>query len=303
VQQTLPTDAKPRIDVDGIFPFSILRSDRGIWQNRKKAWAELGFDSQAGREGVKTWDTSSPFGKQQLMKISNGLSTFDPVLAEVSYEWYVPPNGRILDPFAGGSVRGLVAGHGAYDYLGVDLSARQVEANEVQVEDWQQRGLIEGSVEYITGDATDVVPKLTDESFDYVFTCPPYHDLEVYSDAPDDLSNMEWDDFVDAYTHVIAESARTLKSDRFATWVVGDLRDRKGNIRGLVPLTIAAHEAAGMHLYNDQILQNVLGTVPLRVGNQWRASRKMGRHHQYVLTFVKGDAKKATRNITDPGTA
>lgn len=92
MQQTLPDDttAKPRVDVDGIYPFSILRSDRGVWQNRKRAWQELGFDSQAGREGVKTWDTSSPFGKQQLMKISNGLSTFDPVLAEVSYEWYVP---------------------------------------------------------------------------------------------------------------------------------------------------------------------------------------------------------------------
>ncbi|WP_367129945.1 MULTISPECIES: hypothetical protein [Streptomyces] len=52
--------------------------------------------------------------------------------------------------------------------------------------------------------------------------------------------------------------------------------------------------AVGARLYNDAILVNTLGTVPMRLGAQWRASRKMGRHHQYVLTFVKGDPRKAT---------
>lgn len=61
-------------------------------------------------------------------------------------------------------------------------------------------------------------------------------------------------------------------------------------IRGLAP-----HEVAGARLYNDAMLMNTLGTVPMRLGNQWRASRKIGRHHQYVLTFVKGDPKEAIR--------
>ncbi|QVJ00350.1 hypothetical protein KGD82_16445 [Nocardiopsis eucommiae] len=63
-------------------------------------------------------------------------------------------------------------------------------------------------------------------------------------------------------------------------------------------MTIAAHESVGARLYNDAILMNTLGTVPMRLGNQWRASRKMGRHHQYVLTFVKGDPKEATRAVS-----
>lgn len=294
-QNTL--DPKPCIDVGGIHPFSILRADRGNWQERKRAWQDLGFDSQAGREGVKTWDTSSPFGKQQLMKISNGLSTFDPVLAELCYEWYAPPEARILDPFAGGSVRGLVAGNGGYHYTGIELSERQVEANREQAADWAERDLINGTTRWITGDAVQVLPTLDEESFDYVLTCPPYHDLEVYSDHPDDLSAMDWDEFVDAYIEAIIYTVRNMKPDTFATWVVGETRDRKGAIRGIVPLTIEAHARAGAKLYNDAILQNVLGTVPLRVGNQWRASRKMGRHHQYVLTFVKGDPKKATANL------
>jgi hypothetical protein len=31
------------------------------------------------------------------------------VLCEIAYRWFSPPGGLILDPFAGGSVRGIVA--------------------------------------------------------------------------------------------------------------------------------------------------------------------------------------------------
>lgn len=295
---TEPKNTPTRIDVGGIQPFSILRSDMRRWQDRKRAWTSLGMNSRAGREHVKTFDSKSPFARAKLLTISDGLSTFDPVLAEVSYEWYAPAGAKILDPFAGGSVRGLVAANLGHHYTGVDLSEKQVAANREQAADWAERGLINGSVGWIVGDSHEVLPTLPDAAFDYVFTCPPYHDLEVYSDHPADLSNMAWSDFVDAYTDIIAESVRCLADNRFATWVVGEVRDRKGFVRGLIPLTIAAHEKAGARLYNDAILMNVIATVALRVGNQWRASRKMGRHHQYVLTFVKGDPKKATQALT-----
>jgi 16S rRNA G966 N2-methylase RsmD len=288
----------PTAPAEKFHPFSVLRADVGKWQDRKRAWNNLGFNSRAGREHTTTWNsTGGDDVSQKLHKISNGLSTFDPVLTELSYDWYAPANGRILDPFAGGSVRGLVAGHGGYHYTGVDLSQKQVDANRPQIEDWRERGLIDTTttVEYIVGDAADVTPTLPTSGYDYVFTCPPYHNLEVYSDLPEDLSNMAWGDFEDAYTHIIAETIRALRPNRFATWVVGEVRDYRGMIRGLAPLTIAAHEAAGARLYNDAVLMTALGTVAMRVGNQWRASRKMGRHHQYVLTFVKGDPKEATR--------
>lgn len=36
-------------------------------------------------------------------------SIFDPVLCELVYRWFSPESGTVLDPFAGGSVRGIVA--------------------------------------------------------------------------------------------------------------------------------------------------------------------------------------------------
>jgi hypothetical protein len=274
-----------------------LRTELGPWRDRRAAWNDLGLASRSGREHVTTYASSGEFAQKHLTAINGGLSTFDPVLAEVSYEWYCPEGGSILDPFAGGSVRGLVAGNGGYRYTGVDLSPDQVDANEDQAADWAARDLLAAEPQWLLGDAADVLPSLQQGAYDYVFTCPPYHNLEKYSDHPADLSAMRWKEFAEAYREIIAESVRCLAEDRFATWVVGEVRNSAGALRNLVPLTIAAHEDAGARHYNDAVLMNTLGTVPMRLGNQWRASRKMGRHHQYVLTFIKGDPKRATARL------
>jgi DNA modification methylase len=47
-------------------------------------------------------------------------------LCEIAYRWFCPPGGTVLDPFAGGSVRGIVAAKLGRRYFGVDLRAEQV---------------------------------------------------------------------------------------------------------------------------------------------------------------------------------
>jgi tRNA G10 N-methylase Trm11 len=51
------------------------------------------------------------------------------------YRWFVPQEGTVLDPFAGGSVRGVVAAHLGYKYTGIELRKEQVKANEKQAKD------------------------------------------------------------------------------------------------------------------------------------------------------------------------
>src|ERR1700747_2881603 len=63
---------------------------------------------------------------------TSGTSIFDPVLCELVYRWFCPPGGLVLDPFAGGSGRGIVASRLGRHYLGVDLSASQIAANRAQ---------------------------------------------------------------------------------------------------------------------------------------------------------------------------
>jgi hypothetical protein len=145
----------------------------------------------------------------------------------------------------------------------------------------------------VVGDAAKVVgdaPKA-----DLLFSCPPYGDLEVYSDLPGDISAMAWDDFLAAYRTIIARACDRLQDDRFAVWVVGDIREPKtGVYRGFVVETIAAFETAGLRLYNEGVLVTAIGSLALRAGKQFEASRKLGKTHQNVLVFVKGDGKRAT---------
>lgn len=129
--------------------------------------------------------------------------------------------------------------------------------------------------------------------YDFIFSCPPYGDLEVYSDDPNDISTMSIKEFDNVYASIIGRAVARLAQDRFACFVVGDYRDKKGIYANFVSKTIAAFEAAGARLYNEAILVTSAGSLPIRAAKQFRASRKLGKTHQNILVFVKGDGKRA----------
>ena len=223
---------------------------------------------------------------------ASGTSIFDPVLCEIAYRWFCPQGGTVLDPFAGGSVRGVVASQLGRAYVGIELRAEQVAANQAQA------ALGAGPVpQWITGDSRDIATLAKDVDADLIFSCPPYWSLEVYSDDPADLSTLSKDAFFEAYARIIAGAVSRLRDDRFAVWVIGDVRDAGGFFVNLPGRTVEAFEAAGARFYNDAILVTAVGSLPIRAGRQFEASRKLGRTHQNVLVFCKGDPKRATEAI------
>jgi DNA modification methylase len=150
------------------------------------------------------------------------------------------------------------------------------------------------------GDSREVLARAGDadplgEAFDFVFSCPPYGDLERYSDDPADLSAMTYADFCEAYAAIIAGACARLKPDRFACFVVGEIRDKRGAYRDFIGDTVQAFRDAGLAYYNEAILVTQVGSLPIRAGKQFSASRKLGKTHQNVLVFVKGDGKRAAQ--------
>ena len=245
------------------------------------------------KSGLALGTTIHPFdgGDPQTVASASGTSIFDPVLCELFYRWFVPKGGHILDPFAGGSVRGIVASRLGYQYTGIDLRQEQVDANEHQA----QKVCTAPYPQWHQGDSVEY--RLPDESVDAFWSCPPYFNLEQYSDDPLDLSNMTYDDFLSSYYGIIQNAADALKPDRFAGWVIGEVRDKDGFCRGLVPDTISIFEKCGLRLYNDAILLMAVGSLSIRIGRQFRGSRKLGRTHQHVLIFIKGNPKKAAEAV------
>lgn len=221
-------------------------------------------------------------------------SIFDPVLAEIAYKWFSPKGGVVLDPFAGGSVRGIVAAICNRRYVGIDLRKEQIDENR------NQAAKIIPDIDlqpvWSVGDSNEIQKLCQGVEADFIFSCPPYADLEVYSDDPRDISNMSYEDFLESYRNIIARSTEMLRENRFACFVISEIRDKKGNYRGFVPDTIRAFEDAGLTFYDDIILKNVIASAAIRAGSCFETSRKIVRIHQNVLVFVKGDPKKATES-------
>lgn len=281
-------------------PFSVLDRRSGTWLDRKAKWMSLGIQSELGRDERTTYAKSGGTDEvsMKLAEMNGGTSIFDPVLCEVAYRWFTAPGARVLDPFAGGSVRGITASILARDYVGIELRPEQVAANRAQAH-------LGSSItpEWIEGDSLEVIPTLPPSyEADLIFTCPPYADLEVYSDDPRDLSTMEYPAFVDAQAAIIAAAARRLRPDRFAVWVTSDVRDPKtGAYRGLVVDTIRAFAAAGLALWNDAIVVDMVGTSAIRAERPFVANRKITRTHQHALVFVKGSGKRAAEWAREDG--
>lgn len=275
-------------------PFTVLNAREGWWQDRKRFWLSYGIKSEEGRDIAPTSVSKNVPDYMAGRGNNEGGSIFDPVLCEIAYKWFSPKNGTILDPFAGGSVRGIVASKLDYQYVGHELRGEQVIANRAQADticaDDQYPPV------WVEGDSLNITKTCHDVKADLIFSCPPYADLEVYSDNPGDISNMDYPDFKAAYFEIIKRSCTLLKDNAFACFVVGEVRDKKGNYYNFVGDTVEAFKAAGLNFYNEAILVTAVGSLPVRAAKAFTASRKLGKTHQNVLVFVKGDGKKAADN-------
>lgn len=256
-------------------------------KNKGVGDSRAGLTYGAGRASSGEIDDTSV----KILDAGSGTSIFDPVLCEIAYRWFSPVGGLILDPFAGGSVRGIVASKLGRQYIGHELRQEQVTANRAQGS--ELCGDEEFPPAWICGDSLTIDKTCADVNADMVFSCPPYADLEVYSDNPKDLSTMKYEDFRTVYFEIIKKACDRLKPDSFACFVVGEVRDKKGNYIDFVGDTVQAFRNAGLSYYNEAILITCVGSLPIRAGKQFSSGRKLGKTHQNILVFVKGDGKKA----------
>lgn len=262
-------------------PISVFDTKQGYWQERKQMWKAFGISSEVGRDEALLGKGMLELAQRQGSNLT-GTSIFDPVLCELIYKWFNVHEGSVFDCFAGGSVRGIVADKLGYKYTGIDLRKEQVEANILNAKE------LNLNPTWICDDSLNADLYVEDNSVDLVFSCPPYADLEVYSDDERDISNMEYEQFQKVYKNIIDIACRKLKNDRFAVFVVGDVRDKNGYYRNFVDYTKKCFNDNGLMTYNEIILLEQLGTVPLRARLVFR-KRKLAKVHQNVLVFYKGD--------------
>lgn len=182
----------------GVPPFSVLNTTRAYWTERRDQWRDMGLDTLTeapGRENVLSddglmtgeWDAGEDSGGIGSGFDNEGASIFDPVLAELLYRWFAPEGGTILDPFAGGPARAVVSAVTDRAYHGIDLNEAQVQHNR---ESWQsvaESGIdVPDPPQWAHGDSAAMDEHIEAHEwpaeYDFLFSCPPYHDLEEYTD-------------------------------------------------------------------------------------------------------------------------
>jgi hypothetical protein len=269
-------------------PFSVFNARLGEWIPRKKMWRDAGVEKFLGRDAELTHHEIKFKPMKEL------TSMFDPVLCELLVKWFSNKGDTVFDPFSGGAVRGVVSGVFGRRYVGVDIRAEQIEANFKTLKAW---GDIESAPSWVLGDGTDEQNYTKDN--DFIITCPPYFNLEVYSDMDTDLSNLKsYEQFLDKYQEAVKNCVNSLKDNRFICWVVGNFRVRdKERIVDFRGDTIRAFERSGATLYNSAVLCPQLGTAAVRASRMFSGNRKLVPVHQYVLVFCKGDSVKASERL------
>lgn len=302
-------------------PFSILDTRKGYWQERKKKWRELIGDNGESRNDTlitspeikykdlyqRTRQHREELGitfKEYLDKyvpddvkereaskvLSAGVSLLDPVMAEIVCRWFGQDNCKTFDCFAGDSVFGYVSAHLGNEFIGIELRPEQARLNNERVEGMTAR--------YINDDGQNVAQHIAPDSQDLLFSCPPYFDLEKYSDLENDASNQDsYEDFIKILENAFKAAVGCLKDNRFAVIVVGDVRDKStgfyydfcGDIKRIF-------KEAGMPLYNEIILVETGASTALRAG-RYMESRKVAKIHQNILVFYKGKTKEIKNNF------
>ncbi len=317
-------DTKSLNDTFVIPPFSIFDSRQGYWQERKKMWRERIGDMGESRTAklvqslemrykdlyTRTMKHRKELGinfKEYLEKyvpedvreredkkvLSQGVSLFDPVLSEICCRWFTPFEGaKMFDPFAGDTQKGLVFAMCGYEFTGVELRQEQVDINNRVIAD---RDL---PIHYVCDDGQNVAKYFEPESQDMLFSCPPYYNLEVYSDLENDASNQgTYEDFLTIIRNAYTSALGCLKENRFAVVVVGDVRNKaNGEYYDFVGDVKRIFREAGAHLYNEIILVEMSSSAALRAAKSME-SRKVCKTHQNVLVFYKGDPSEIKQHF------
>ena len=296
-------------------PFSVLDTRSARWQTRKAAWNEKIGDLGESRNDLifsapemrypglyhdylnatRKHTTKAKNFREYLesvpaerMEIENkkrsaaGVSILDPVLAEIACKWFGIDGGAAFDCFAGDTCFGFVSASCGMSFTGIELRKEQVEINADRTKDLPAT--------YICDDGQNVAKHIAPKSQDLLFSCPPYFNLEVYSDDPKDASNQDtYEDFIAIIRNAFSSAASCLKENRFAVIVVGDIRDDdSGEYYDFPGDVVRIFRDAGMHLMNELILIEATPSAALRAG-KFMEGRKVVKCHQNVLVFYKGN--------------
>ena len=245
---------------------------KSIWDYKKYTEFDKKITDKVASDGLKE-DTKK--GKNWV-KVGGGqraLSKFNSENCKNIIEFFTSKGDTILDPF-GGRTRAIISNHLDRKYVGFELTEKYFPA-----ESTSDRKIFNMD----SGDMDKVLDKSM--KFDLAFTCPPYWNMEKYSDNEKDLSTFKtYDDFLEGCNRRLEIASSYLKEDGFLIVVLMDFRN-KGVFHSWHTDTIEYfHSNTDFKLY-DTILWEMSPAKRHPLYPQALVNRRMLNTHEYCLVF------------------
>lgn len=262
--QILPFDVQDTVknQFGGWLPVSVFRPER------REEWREVVGDE--GDEQARRSDDA-----QYLPGLR--FSEFHPHLAEIVIRYWSMEGDLIIDPFAGRATRGVVALRLGRKYQGYEVAPSTFAKVSPKLK------VLGGNLECADGCK---MASTASESADLVFTCPPYHRLEKYESAADQLSDIEnYKQFLERIWECICNVVRVLKPGKFCCWVCADWRDGKA-FRLFHADCLDMFRQSILVPWDIVIVHNNSPFAPLQAAKV-AAKRYTSKVHEYLLVFRK----------------
>lgn len=216
------------------------------------------------------------------------FSEFSPLLAHQIVEYWSNEGDLILDPFAGRGTRIMVAKRLKRKSIGLDISQEFVShiKNKISTKsslfDFED-GADEYNPTIIRTNSMEM--PINSDSVDFIYTCPPYWNIEKYEKHEKQLSEIkDYDLFLEKLGLVLKESFRVLKDGKFIAIVVQDFRLwRKFYAFGAHTTQIM--EEAGFTMW-DTIIREYTTNVAAKLPDA-KAQKFNVKIHEYVLVGRK----------------
>jgi SAM-dependent methyltransferase len=233
------------------------------------------------------------------------MTEFSPDVVEWVYSFFLndQPGAKIYDPFSGRSTRGIMAFVGGYSYYGIDLMQQTVDDNNKRLREIKAgQNALSGTpsgitqpklapeISFVRGDSCNAATtsSLASESFDFALTCPPYWDLEVYSNDPDDISTCKtYEEFLAKMQVCFNETYRVLKPQSFFVFVANYFR-HEGRFYHLANDLVKCGQQVGFKWY-DEVILNLKSPRALRTMSGAFRRFHTAKSHEYMEVMYKNE--------------
>jgi DNA modification methylase len=166
----------------GGIPTSVMQFD--------KSPELMDFIDDTDSVGIVRGGTATPRGGGYAKNMR--YSIYNPTQAEFILKYYTEEGWDILDPFAGRGTRSLMSLRLGRNYYGIDVCIGTVQDNIRKIE---EKNFGNKKWEIKVGDGTRPHEVFPNQTFDAIFTCPPYYNIEKYSGNEGDLSHLSDEGF------------------------------------------------------------------------------------------------------------